>query len=69
MNYKAIDAGLDAIHKVDVPDSWKNPAPDPQPKELTGRPETVKLVKDLLKPISKMDGDSLPVSAFISPRR
>ena len=52
MNYKAIDAGLDAIHKVDVPDSWKNPAPDPQPKELTGRPETVKLVKDLLKPIS-----------------
>lgn len=66
MNYKAIDAGLDAIHKVDVPDSWKNPAPDPQPKELTGRPETVKLVKDLLKPISKMDGDSLPVSAFIN---
>ena len=66
MYYKAIDAGLDAIHKVDVPDSWKNPAPDPQPKELTGRPETVKLVKDLLKPISKMDGDSLPVSAFIN---
>ncbi|MBR4169669.1 MAG: pyruvate:ferredoxin (flavodoxin) oxidoreductase, partial [Lachnospiraceae bacterium] len=64
MNYKAIDAGLDAIHKVDVPDSWKNPEADAPAKELTGRPEVVKLVKDMLEPISKMDGDSLPVSAF-----
>lgn len=23
MNYKAIDAGVDAVHKVEVPDSWK----------------------------------------------
>ena len=65
MNYKAIDAGVDAIHKVEVPESWKNPAPDAPAKELTGRPEVVKLVKDLLEPISKMDGDSLPVSAFM----
>ncbi len=65
MNYKAIDAGLDAVHKVEVPDSWKNPAPDAPAKELSGRPEVVKLVKNLLEPISKMDGDSLPVSAFM----
>ncbi len=65
MNYKAIDAGLDAVHKVEVPDSWKNPAPDAPAKELEGRPEVVKLVKNLLEPISKMDGDSLPVSAFV----
>ncbi len=65
MNYKAIDAGLDAVHKVEVPDSWKNPAPDAPAKEITGRPEVVKMVKDLLEPISKMDGDSLPVSAFM----
>ena len=65
MNYKAIDAGLDAVHKVEIPDSWKNPAPDAPAKEITGRPEVVKLVKDLLEPISKMDGDSLPVSAFM----
>ena len=64
MNYKAIDAGVDAIHKVEVPDSWKNPEADAPAKELTGRPEVVKLVNDLLTPISKMDGDSLPVSAF-----
>lgn len=65
MNYKAIDAGVDAVHKVEVPDSWKNPAPDAPAKELSGRPEVVKMVKDLMEPISKMDGDSLPVSAFI----
>ena len=65
MNYKAIDAGVDAVHKVEVPDSWKNPTPDATAKEITGRPEVVKMVKDLLEPISKMDGDSLPVSAFI----
>ena len=60
MNYKAIDAGVDAVHKVEVPASWSNPEADPTPKELTGRPETVKKVRDLMEPISKMDGDSLP---------
>ncbi|MDD5935472.1 MAG: pyruvate:ferredoxin (flavodoxin) oxidoreductase, partial [Clostridiales bacterium] len=64
MNYKAIDAGVDAIHKVEVPASWANPAADPAPAEITGRPETVKVVKELMNPISLMDGDSLPVSAF-----
>ncbi len=64
MNYKAIDAGVDAVHKVEVPDSWANPAADAPAKELQGRPEVVKMVKELLEPISIMDGDSLPVSAF-----
>ena len=36
MNWKAIDAGVDAIHKVDVPASWSNPEADPAPKALTG---------------------------------
>ena len=64
MNYKAIDAGVDAVHKVEVPDSWKNPEADVPKAARTGRPEVVKLVNNLLDPISKMDGDSLPVSAF-----
>ena len=64
MNYKAIDAGLDAVHKVEVPESWKNPEADAPKAERTGRPEVVKLVNELLDPIGKMDGDSLPVSAF-----
>ncbi len=64
MNYKAIDAGVDAVHKVEVPASWANPAADAAKAPLEGRPELVKMVKNLLEPISKMDGDSLPVSAF-----
>ena len=64
MNYKAIDAGVDAVHKVEIPASWSNPEADAPAKELSGRPETVKMVKELLEPISLMDGDSLPVSAF-----
>lgn len=64
MNYKAIDAGVDAIHKVEVPASWSNPEADANGVEYTGRPETVKMVKELLEPIALMDGDSLPVSAF-----
>lgn len=64
MNYKAIDAGVNAVHKVDVPASWANPAPDAPAKEISGRPETVKMVKNLMEPIALMDGDSLPVSAF-----
>ena len=64
MNYKAIDAGVDAVHKVEVPESWKNPTPDAPKAEKTGRPEVVDMVNKLLDPISKMDGDSLPVSAF-----
>jgi len=64
MNYKAIDAGVDALHKVEVPASWTSPEADAPAQELTGRPETVKMVKNLMNPIGLMDGDSLPVSAF-----
>ncbi len=64
MNYKAIDAGVDAVHKVEVPASWANPAPDAPAADITGRPATVKMVKELMNPIALMDGDSLPVSAF-----
>ena len=64
MNYKAIDAGVDALHKVEIPASWSNPEADAPADELTGRPETVKMVKELMNPIGLMDGDSLPVSAF-----
>ena len=65
MNYKAIDAGVDAIHKVEIPASWSNPAPDAPAKELVGRPETVKMVREMMEPIGIMDGDSLPVSTFV----
>ena len=66
MNWKAIDAGVDAIHKVDVPASWSNPEADPAPKALAGRPELVKQIREVMEPIARMDGDSLPVSSFVA---
>ena len=65
MNYKAIDLGATAYVKIDVPADWANAVDDAPAKELTGRPATVKMVRDILTPVGKMDGDSLPVSAFV----
>lgn len=64
MNYKAIDAGVDALHEVKVPAAWAEAVADIKTVERTGRPATVKMVNELLDPIGLMDGDSLPVSAF-----
>ena len=64
MNHKAIDAGATAFHKVEIPASWANAEDNGSGVELQGRPETVKMVKELMDPIGRMDGDSLPVSAF-----
>ena len=65
MNWKAIDAGFDAYHKVEVPADWANAEDNTPAVELKGNPATVKMVKEILEPVGKMDGDSLPVSAFV----
>ena len=65
MNYAAIDAGATAYVKVDVPEAWKTAEDHTETVEETGRPKTVKMVRSILDPIDKMDGDSLPVSAFV----
>ena len=65
MNYKTIDLGATAYVKIDVPADWANAVDEAPAKELTGRPATVKMVRDILTPVDKMDGDSLPVSAFV----
>ena len=63
-NWNAIDVGATAYRKVDVPASWAT-AEDNKPETvLEGRPDTVKVVKTILNPIGRMDGYSLPVSAF-----
>ena len=65
MNYKAIDLGATAYVKIDVPADWADAVDEAPAKELAGRPATVKMVRDILTPVDKMDGDSLPVSAFV----
>ena len=63
-NWNAIDVGANAYKKIDVPASWAAAEDDKVDAKLEGRPETVKVVKNILNPIGKMDGYSLPVSAF-----
>ena len=65
MNHKAIDIGATAFKKFEVPASWATAQDETTETVMEGRPATVKMVKELLVPIDKMDGDSLPVSAFV----
>lgn len=65
MNYAAIDAGATAYVKIEVPESWKNAVDEADNSKLEGREALVKQVKNLLNPIDAMNGDSLPVSAFV----
>ena len=64
MNHKAIDLGANAFKKIDVPASWKDAKDPAADAKHEGKPALVKMVTGLLDPIGKMDGDSLPVSAF-----
>ena len=64
MNYNAIDAGVEILHKVEIPASWKNPTADAPKAKLAGDPKVVAMVENLMNPIALMDGDNLPVSAF-----
>ena len=65
MNYAAIDAGATAYVKVEVPAAWAEAQETKTPEAKTGREKTVKMVTGILDPVDKMDGDSLPVSAFV----
>ena len=65
MNHKAIDLGATAFVKIDVPAEWADAVDEGKTVEKEGRKELVKMVTSILDPIDKMDGDSLPVSAFM----
>ena len=65
MNHKAIDAGATAFKKYDVPADWKNAVDGPKDSKLSGPAKLVKMVESILEPVDRMDGDSLPVSAFV----
>ena len=65
MNYAAIDAGATAFEKVEVPASWADAVDHKEAEQKHGREKTVKMVSSILDPVDKMDGDSLPVSAFV----
>ena len=64
-NWKAIDAGATAFVKHEVPADWADAADEAPAAALKGRPELVKQVKNIMAPINRMEGDELPVSAFV----
>ena len=65
MNHKAIDLGATAYQKVEVPASWATAEDAQKESTLTGPEKLVKMVESILDPVGRMDGDSLPVSAFV----
>ena len=62
MNYAAIDKGLESLVKIDVPESWKSATGDEQ-KENISVPD---FVKNICIPMNKLEGNNLPVSAFVN---
>ncbi len=65
MNHKAIDAGATAFVKIDVPAAWADAVDGAPEAPENGPAKLVKMVDNIMKPVGKMDGDSLPVSAFV----
>ena len=64
-NHKAIELGGSAFVKVDIPAAWKNAGQTVPEAPATGeRQELVDFVNRIVRPVGRMDGDSLPVSAF-----
>ncbi|MDE4542602.1 pyruvate:ferredoxin (flavodoxin) oxidoreductase [Thermoanaerobacterium sp. R66] len=60
MNYAAVDRGIDALVKVDVPASWANA--EDEVKVERNVPDFIKNIADVM---NRQEGDKLPVSAFV----
>ncbi|WP_213996030.1 pyruvate:ferredoxin (flavodoxin) oxidoreductase [Tepidanaerobacter syntrophicus] len=61
MNYLAVDKGIEALVKVEVPASWAD-AVDEESKVEADVPDFIKNVADVM---NRQEGDKLPVSAFV----
>lgn len=59
MNYEAIDKGIDALHRVDVPAAWAD-AKDAEVVEV----EAPDFIKNVAFVMNAQKGDGLPVSSF-----
>ena len=72
MNYAAIEKGMESAVKISVPADWLT-APDKEAdiqkvacacSSATVADDLPKFVKELMVPMNRQEGDSLPVSAF-----
>ena len=67
MNCAAVDAGIANVVKVEVPESWKNASGSSRKQRIKGRDKALTdYVENILMPTNAMDGDSIPVSKFVS---
>ncbi len=60
MNMNSIEAGINSLVKIEVPEAWKV-AVDEVKNDTVNLPE---FVKNIMIPMNRQKGDSLPVSAF-----
>ncbi len=60
LNNQAIDKGIDGLVKVEIPDYWGQSEVDKE--EIKDEP---KFIKDIQRPMARLDGDDLPTSAFV----
>lgn len=58
MNCAAVDEGVRALHKIEVPDSWKDLADDDAGEAVHD------FLHDIIIPMNQLKGDDLPVSIF-----
>ncbi len=59
MNCAAIDAGIDNLVRVDIPEGWA--LADIEKKDTSSLPE---FIRDVVIPVNRQEGDSLPVSMY-----
>ncbi len=59
LNNQAVDVGISAAHKVEIPASWAT-AEDAPAVEIVATP----FVKEIVLPMDRQQGDKLPVSVF-----
>ena len=66
MNCAAVDGGVESVHEVTVPDSWKTAPADPAPEKLVGRDQLhTDYLNNILVPTNTLAGDDCPVSVFV----
>ena len=61
MNNAAIDAGVGAIVKIDVPATWV----DAVDTEVAATKEVPAFIKEIVDPMNRQEGFDLPVSTFV----
>ena len=62
INCMAIDKGQEALHQVIIPESWNHIAEDETAIEHKEEPD---YIKNILRPVTALQGNDIPVSAFV----